>query len=63
MNDEEDAVVEMESQSLAADENSAAWREVARDAIDTVRVVAWLGWSYLILRLAFDVAVAWLTRV
>lgn len=60
MSEDEDVDVEMEAQALAADENSAAWREVARDAIATARVVAWLYWAYLLFRLALDASVSWL---
>lgn len=54
MSDEEDAVVEMESEIDYAAERSAAWRDVAREGIAAVNRVAFFAWLYLMVRLGVE---------
>lgn len=57
--DEENEGLEMESR-ISGDEQSAAWREVAREGIDAANRIAWLAWSYLMIRLSVEFTTVWI---
>lgn len=43
-----------------AAEQSATWRDVVREGIDAANRIAWLAWSYLMIRLGVELLTAWM---
>lgn len=58
----EEANVEEVEYAPNADEQSAAWCEVARDALTLVKYIAWMAWSYLMFHLASELIIAWIMK-
>lgn len=55
---EENAVEEVAG--ISSDEQSAAWREVAREAVSGAIQLGKLYMFYLFLRLGYELAMAWM---
>lgn len=55
----EDSALEIES-DIARDEQYAAWREMAWEALGLAEKAVWLAWTYGMLRLAVELAVVWM---
>lgn len=53
---DEDKTLEIESE-ITRDEQSAAWRDVARNVVQKVNTLAWAFYVYLILRWAYDLLI------
>ena len=51
---DEDKALEIESE-ITRDEQSAAWRDVAREALRLGERIVWLAWAYGMIRLAVEV--------
>lgn len=57
-NSEEPIVEEMKFDPFVLDaEQSAAWREVVREAVRNAAQLGWAFWGYLIVRLLYDLVV------